>query len=100
MGDRKYTEEEIARCREAMSKKGPQEALRLIASGRVIIDLTADGRDIYVESFDGRKVRDPDFPDRRMTMAGGWPLFIAGMIDEFGIITAAGRKALAEGEVR
>ncbi|WP_234053676.1 MULTISPECIES: hypothetical protein [unclassified Xanthobacter] len=90
-----FTHEEVERCKAAMSKKGPLEALRLIASGRVIVELTYDRRDLYVDSLDGRPVRDPDQPDRKMLLSGAWPLYRAGMIDEFGLVTAAGHQTLA-----
>lgn len=96
---RTYTPEEVARCRAAMKKTGPLEALRAIAAGRLTVELTPDGRDLYVAEWDGRSVQDPgcsEDPSRRMGLAGGWPLFRAGMIDEFGRITDAGRRALEQ----
>ncbi|GEP11702.1 hypothetical protein MMMDOFMJ_1707 [Methylobacterium gnaphalii] len=89
--------DEIARCKAAMSKPAPMQALRLIASGRVIIEVTPEG-DILIDRFDGKRVRDPDHPDCKMGLAGAWPLLAAGMIDEFGVITEAGRLALSERE--
>ncbi|WP_147048114.1 hypothetical protein [Methylobacterium gnaphalii] len=80
-----------------MSKPAPMQALRLIASGRVIIEVTPEG-DILIDRFDGKRVRDPDHPDCKMGLAGAWPLLAAGMIDEFGVITEAGRLALSERE--
>lgn len=91
-----FTETEIEQCRAAMMKPAPLDALRLIASGRVLIELTKDKRDVYIDSLDGRPVRDPDFPDRKMLLSGAWPLFRAGMIDSFGIITDEGRSRLSQ----
>lgn len=90
-----FTAEEIEKCRSAMAKPAPIEALELIASGRVLIEISPDGRDVLLESLDGRKVRDPDARDRKMGITGAWPLLRAGMIDEFGVITEAGRQKLA-----
>ncbi|CAH0343677.1 hypothetical protein [Rhizobium sp. CECT 9324] len=92
----RFTEEEIALCRDAMAKPAPIDALRLIASGRVLIELTKDRRDVYIDSIDGRLVRDPDHLDRKMLLSGAWPLYRAGMIDDFGIITEHGRALLAQ----
>ncbi|GAA5544245.1 MULTISPECIES: hypothetical protein [Hyphomicrobiales] len=40
----RFTEEEMDKCRAAMAKPAPLDALRLIASGRVLIELTKDNR--------------------------------------------------------
>lgn len=93
-----FTPEEIERCKEAMSKPAPMGALRLIASGRAVIELASNRRDVLVSTIDGKPVRDPDYPDdpsRRMGLAGAWPLYRAGMIDQFGCVTEAGRELLA-----
>lgn len=92
---RQFSADEIVRCQEAMAKPAPLVALGLIASGRVIIELSGDGRDVLVDAFDGQPVRDPDYPDRKMMLAGAWPLYRAGMIDDFGVPTQAGRTLLA-----
>ncbi len=93
-----FSAEEIDRCREAMAKPAPRQALALIASGRVIVELSKDRRAVLVVEFDGEKVRDPDYPeDRECGLSGAWPLYRAGMIDEFGVVTLAGRQLLAEG---
>lgn len=89
-----FTEDEIAHCKEAMVKSAPVEALQLIASGRAIVEMTADRRDIYIESLDGRVLRDPDHPDRKMLLSGAWPLYRAGMIDEFCLVTPEGYATL------
>lgn len=88
-----FTDEEISRCQAAMMKPGPLDALRLIASGRVVGYLDKNMEDFYVDTIDGRKVRDPD-SGRAMALAGSWPLFRAGMIDDFGAVTEAGRAHL------
>jgi len=90
-----FSPDEIARCVDAMAKPAPMEALRLIASGRVIIEVTQDGRDVMIDSYDGKPIRDPDFPDRKMGLSGAWPLYRAGMIDRFGLVTDAGRATLS-----
>ncbi|CAO4133488.1 hypothetical protein [Methylorubrum extorquens] len=89
------TAEHISRCKEAMSKPAPIQALRLIASGRASIEVTASG-DVLMDRFDGKRVRDPDHPDCKMGLAGAWPLLHAGMIDRFGVVTDAGRALLAQ----
>ncbi|MCY0148301.1 hypothetical protein OEG84_11415 [Hoeflea sp. G2-23] len=89
-----FTDEEIAHAKAAMKKPAPVGALRLIASGRAVVSLSKDGRDVLMEEIDGRKVRDPDHPDQKMGLAGAWPLFRAGMIDQFGVVTEAGRAVL------
>lgn len=90
----KFTDDEISLCINAMDKPAPRQALELIASGRIIVSLSKDRREVYVETYNGELVRDPDFPDRKMGMAGAWPLFRAGMIDQFGCITQKGRDLL------
>lgn len=89
-----FSSEEIRKCVDAMAKPAPLDALRLIASGRVLVEVTHDGRDVLIDSLDGRPVRDPEFPDRKMGLSGAWPLYRAGMIDRFGLVTDAGRDAL------
>jgi len=84
----------IERCRAALSKTGPQNALLLLASGRITISVSGDI--IYVETLDGCVIRDPEYPDRKMVLAGSWPLRPTECIDKFGCITAAGRTALAQ----
>lgn len=90
------TNEEIERCRDAMTKPAPMRALALIASGRVVIEVVEGGRDVLIDMVDGKTIRDEDHPDLKMGLAGAWPLYGAGMIDQFGTITPAGRAALAE----
>jgi len=89
-----YTAEELARCKAAMSKPAPLEALRLIASGRLIVELSRDRRDVLIDQVDGRMVRD-GAPDRKMFLGGAWPLYRAGMISAFGVVTEEGRRDLA-----
>lgn len=87
------TPEEIERCRAAMSKPAPREALALIASGRLVFEIEKSG-DIMIDTLDGKKLRDPD-TGRKMGLSGAWPLYRAGMIDQFGRITDAGQELLA-----
>lgn len=92
-----FTAEEIERCKAAMSKPAPLNALRLLASGRVYVELTPDRRDLYISYLDKRRVRDPDHPTdprRKCLLAGAWPLYRAGMIDGFGVVTPAGHELL------
>lgn len=89
-----FTPDEIQKCVDAMAKPGPIDALKLIASGRAIIEISRDGRDVVLDSIDGKPVRDPDFPERKMGLAGAWPLYRAGMIDRFGLLTAAGHATI------
>lgn len=96
---RRLTEEHVQHCKAAMQKPAPIQALRLIASGRAIIEVAPDG-DVLIDCFDGKRVRDPDHPDCKMGLAGAWPLYAAGMIDQFGVITDAGRATLKEQEAR
>ena len=95
-----FTDDEIEHCKAAMAKPAPLDALRLIASGRVLIDVANEGRDIYVDSLDGHPMRDPDNPGRKMLLSGAWPLHRAGMIDDFGVVTEEGRAFLAEASQR
>jgi hypothetical protein len=89
------TQDALARCVAAMSKPAPRDALALIASGRVTVEVRSDG-DCYLDTLNGKRVRDPGHPDMMMPIAGAWPLFRAGMIDQFGVVTDAGRALLAE----
>lgn len=93
-----FTEEEIAHCKAAMEKPAPLNALALIASGRAVVSLSKDRRDVVINELDGKRVRDPDYPDdehRVCGLAGAWPLYRAGMIDDFGVVTQAGLNLLA-----
>jgi hypothetical protein len=77
-----------------MLKPAPRDALALIASGRVLIEVAEDGS-VTLDQLDGQPIRDPEFPDRKMGLAGSWPLLKAGMIDRYGLVTDAGRALLA-----
>jgi len=98
--DPSFTAEEIEKCKAAMSKPAPRQALELIGSGRAVIELTPDRRDVRIVELDGRPIIDDEHPHLPpgMFLSGAWPLFRAGMIDEFGCITAAGRDLLATSE--
>lgn len=78
----------------AMSKPAPAEALELLASGCVVAQLSADGKDVLLDTIHGKAVRDRG---RMLAIAGAWPLYRAGMIDETCAITEAGRAFLATG---
>lgn len=95
--ERPWTAEEVERCKAAMALPAPIKALADIASGAIVVSLTKDGRDCYVEDFNGRPWRDPEFPDRKGLLAGAWPLRRAGMIDDFGCVTEEGRRLLSRG---
>lgn len=88
-----YPEQEIARCKAAMELPAPLAALRQLASGRMVVELEGKERDVVIDTIDGRPVRDAE--GRKMGMSGAWPLFRAGMIDEFGVVTEAGHAHLA-----
>ncbi len=87
------TSAEIERCKAAMSKPGPLSALQLIASGRAVVEVT--DREVLIDTFDGRTVRDEDHPNCKMVLAGSWPLLRARMIDRYGLVTPAGHAVLA-----
>lgn len=92
-----FTPEEIEHCKASMSKPAPMEALALIASGRVVIELSRDRRNVSIIELDGRRLKDPDHPEdmsRTLGLSGAWPLYRAGMINEYGVVTEAGRAAL------
>lgn len=89
--------DDIERCKAAMSKPAPLDALRLIASGRVEIEVYGPNYDVHIVMLDGERLRDPDHPNdpsRKMGLAGAWPLYRAGMIDQFGVVTKAGHALL------
>lgn len=71
MTDFNFTDDEISRCKSAMDKPAPLACLRSIAAGELPATLSKDGRDLLIE-----------YQGERMFVAGGWPLFRAGMIDE------------------
>lgn len=87
-----YTPDEINACQAAMSKPAPIEALMLLASGRVVAHISDDGRQVFLDTLDGQKIRDRG---HKMSIAGAWPLYIAGMIDENCALTDAGHATLA-----
>lgn len=92
-----FTDQEIERAKAAMAKPGPLNALALIASGRAVIEISKSGRDVLIVELDGRRVKDPDYPDdpaRKCGLAGGWALIPAGMLDEFGCLTKAAHEHL------
>lgn len=91
-----FSQEEIRKCKEAMAKPGPLEALSLLASGRMTIELTKDKRDVVIDTLDGAPLRDPEFPERKMGLSGAWPLYRAGMIDDAGGVTELGYRTLQE----
>ena len=87
-----FSEDHIAKCKAAMTKSGPQEALRLLGSGRVTVEVTPGG-DLLLDTLDGKRIRDHG---RKIGIAGAWPLVVAGMVDRFGVVTQEGRELLAE----
>lgn len=93
-----FTEAEIASAKAALDKPAPMDALRMVASGRGLFQLTDDRRDILIMEWDGKPIIDPEFPDRRgALLGGGWALYRAGMVDEYCTVTRAGRAALDAG---
>lgn len=93
-----FTAEEIEECNQAMSDQESIDALELIASGRLKIELTEDKRDVLIDKIDGKNLRDPYFPSQKMQLNGAWPLYRAGMIDDNGNVTQAGIEFLADTE--
>lgn len=85
-----FTQEEVDRCKAAMEKAAPREALAFINSGRVVVELGADF-DVYLDRIDGMQIRDHGY---KMPIAGAWPLYRAGMIDDACQITEAGHELL------
>lgn len=90
----KFTDKEIQECESAMSKPAPIRALELIASGEALVSLSKDGRVVYIETYRGKRISDPDFPERKMALSGAWPLYRAGMIDQYGCVTKAGHNLI------
>lgn len=88
-----FTPEEIENCKRAMAKPAPRDALAFISSHRVIAELDDLGINIYLDRFDGVRMRDNG---RKMIISGSWPLYRAGMIDRNCNLTDAGRKMLSE----
>lgn len=81
-----FTPEEIEKCKAAMSKPAPRQALEAIAGG-ILVELTKDRRDMLVT-----------YRGERMFLGGAWPLYRAGMVDEFGCVTDAGHAYLQKGK--
>lgn len=88
-----FAPEEVKRCLDAMAKPAPQQALALIASGRLVFEFDSSW-DVLIDSLDGKAVRDPE-TGRKMGLSGAWPLYRAGMLDHFGRVTDAGKQLLA-----
>jgi hypothetical protein len=93
------TAEYAEKCEAAMSKIGPQNALRLIASGACTIIVRC--AEIYIDTSNGRRVRHAG--DDRISdagdligIAGAWALVPAGMVDRFGCVTPKGWAFLEE----
>lgn len=90
-----FSDEYVRKCEAAMKKKGPLEALALVASGRVIVEVSKDGKDLYLDKLNGRSIRDSDHPNQKMILAGSWPLVASGAVDNFGLVTAKGHAYLS-----
>lgn len=73
-------------------KPAVADALELIVSGRVIISLSHAGKCGYLEELDGKKVRDPELPTRKMLYPGAYTLYREGLLDQFGLPTEKGRQ--------
>ena len=86
-----FSAAEIARCKAAMGKPAPRGALVLIASSRVVVELSSDGRDVYLDQLDGMPLR---HNGHKMLISGAWPLFRAGMIDVDCKVTDAGQQLI------
>lgn len=72
-----------------------RETLSLIVQGRVLVTVDHKRHLGELEELDGQRVRDPEFPDRKLLMPGVYTLFEAGYLDQFGAATEAGRAALS-----
>lgn len=88
----------MERCAAAIERRAPAvvEAMSFIASGRAIIEVNTDSGDVTLDSIDGKPVRDPEFPKQKMGLAGSWPLYHGGLIDQYGLPTKAGLDWLSE----
>jgi len=88
------------RCVSVIERRAPAvvEALAFIASGRALIEVNTDSGNVTLDSIDGKPFRDPEFPERKVGLAGAWPLYHGGLIDQYGLPTQAGLEWLAEGE--
>ncbi|WP_322895204.1 MULTISPECIES: hypothetical protein [unclassified Yoonia] len=87
-----FTAERIAHCQAAMSKPAPRQALAFLASGRATVEIDQAGY-ILIDTVDGQSLRDNG---RKMGLSGAWPLLAAGMVDQSGCVTDAGRELLQE----
>ena len=66
--------------------------LDLIVTGRVIVSINHKQKFGYIEEFEGKVIRDPEFPDRKMLMPGVYTLFVEGCLDQFGLPTAEAHR--------
>lgn len=81
-------------AREIAKKPAVAATLRDIASGDMIV--SQDGRNGYLEEFQGVKFRDPDFKDRKLIVPGVMTLIWAGYLTDLCTVTEAGSAALSQ----
>ncbi|MBF9233967.1 hypothetical protein [Microvirga alba] len=86
----KLTEQE---ARENAKKPAVRDTLEGIANGAMIV--SHNGRNGYLEEYNGHKYRDPD-NGSKLIVPGVITLIKAGYLDEFCVVTPAGRKALED----
>lgn len=98
MGNREAEKPHKDRCRAVIERRAPAvvQAMAFIASGRALIEVNTDSGNVTLDSIDGKPMRDPEFPDRKMGLAGAWPLYHGGLIDQYGVPTQAGLTWLSE----
>ncbi len=78
---------------DAMTEKLPKAVLGTlvaIAHGKAIVEIDFKGKCGHLDSLNGKKVRDPEFPDRKIGMPGVWTLYDGGYIDQFVTLTEKG----------
>lgn len=69
-------------------KPAVRDTLDAIINGRAVISINHKQKHGYIEEFDGKIIRDPEYPDRKLLMPGVYTLFQAGYLDQFGVPTA------------
>ena len=77
-------------------KPAVKGTLLLLATGRAVVEISFAGKCGYLDSFEGKLVRDDEHapPHDKMLMPGVWRLYEAGYIDQFACVTPAGIAAL------
>lgn len=73
-------------------KPAVRATLDLLRNGRIVVSIDHGAGCGYLEELDGARVRDPEFPDRKMLCPGVFTLFKAGLVDQFGCLAAKARS--------